>query len=105
MVTPLYLHFTHICSLPALLSIGTYPPFLIIAYPQVNGVFTVGVSQLLVLYTTLKGSLLLKEILTDLFFWSTTCAPRVVLWVEFDISDLLVPSSYCLVPWYSVFPF
>ena len=26
MVTPLYLHFAHPCSLPALLSIGTYPP-------------------------------------------------------------------------------
>ena len=25
-VTPLYLHFAQICSLPALLSIGTYPP-------------------------------------------------------------------------------
>ena len=36
MVTPLYLHFAHFCSLPALLSIGTYPPSLIIAYRQVN---------------------------------------------------------------------
>ena len=36
MVTSLYLHFAHICSLPALLSIGTYPPFFIIAYRQVN---------------------------------------------------------------------
>ena len=27
MVTPLYLLFAHTCSLPALLSIGTYPPF------------------------------------------------------------------------------
>ena len=26
MVTSLYLHFAHTCSLPALLSIGTYPP-------------------------------------------------------------------------------
>ena len=33
---PLCLHFAHICSLPALLSIGTYPPFLIIAYRQVK---------------------------------------------------------------------
>ena len=36
MVTPLYLHFAHICSLPALLSIGTYPPSLIISYRQVK---------------------------------------------------------------------
>ena len=36
MVTPLYLHFAHICSLPALLSIDTYTPFLIIAYRQVK---------------------------------------------------------------------
>ena len=33
---PLYLHFAHICSLSALLSIGTYPPFFITAYRQVN---------------------------------------------------------------------
>ena len=38
MVTPLYLHFAHICSFPALLSIGTYPPFRILLIDKLNGI-------------------------------------------------------------------